>query len=259
MKIRRLRFRCWFAPWNLRQKVPRPGRRSSQGQRFKLELLEDRLVPAPVTFPVQPSVYIQTSGPQRPATIGDWYTTATSASADRAHYVYVDVTAAMITAGGGSVTITVNDAESTAGAGPNDEVANASDPTRFSLLAADRATVLSTTTLASGTANGTAVVFTVNAAGTYYVKSEDGAQVISGNATVGLNDDDNGFTVTVSQSGGLIGAYQVSYQQDIAGTRTFFFLVGPGTPSLFLRNFDLDGPGGVSALTYTRPGGGTIA
>src|SRR5207244_10451303 len=123
----------------------------------------------------------------------------------------------------------------------------------------DRATVLSATTLTSGTANGTAVVFTVTTAGTYYVKSEDGAQVISGNATVGLNDDDNGWTVTVSQSGGLMGAYQASYQQDTAGTRNFFFLVGPGTPSLFLRNFDFDAPGGVSALTYIRPGGGTVA
>jgi hypothetical protein len=219
------------------------------------EPLEPRRLFA-VTFPSTAGLEFQTNGPQRPPTIGDWYTTATSASTDRAHYALIEVTPEMLAAGGGTVGITVNDAESCDDPGLLDEVNNASDPTRFQLMAADRATVLASTTLPSGTANATPVNFSVTTPGTYYVQSVTGAGPISGDNTPGLNDDDNSYSITVSQNGGLLGQYQATFQPTgPADDATLYFIVGPGTTGLFLRNFDLDG----APVTYTRPSGGTIA
>ncbi len=221
-----------------------------------LESCEDRILCDASLFPVTAPVYLQTSGQSAGATIGDWYTASETSSTDRAHYIAVEVTDAMLTAGGGSVGITVNDADTAPGG--NDEVRGARDPARFTLLAADRATVASAAvTVPNTAADGTNVTFNVTAAGIYYVKAETGARPISGDATVGNNDDDNSYTISVSQSGGALGSYQSSYQQSVAGTREFYFFVGPGTSSLYLRNFDVDG--GASAITYVRPNGTTVA
>jgi len=222
---------------------------------FGIERLEDRQLFAAVTFPSSPGLEFQTNGPSRPPSIGDWYTTAASASVDRAHYALIEVTADMLTAGGGTVTITVNDAESSAGAGPLDEVQGTEDPTRFRLLSSDRVTPLFSTTVASGSANATAVTFSVTAVGTYFVESVTGALPLSGDATADLNDDDNAYTITISQSGGLLGQYQAAFQQTALGDRDLFFVVGPGTTSLFLRIFHH----AAATVTYTRPSGATIA
>jgi uncharacterized repeat protein (TIGR01451 family) len=217
-----------------------------------------------VLFPTTANVSFQTSGRERAPTIGDWYTTRTSASTDRLHRIEVEITATQLAACGGSCTITIGDADSTAGPGPYDEVLNAGDPTRFQLRAADGVTVLQSTTVASGAPNGTNVLFSVNAVGRYQITSETGAFPISGNATVGLNDDDNSFTVDVpfagGTGGGLVGDIQTSWQQNSGGSLTFplYFFVGPSTANttLQLRNFDLDT--GATSVVYQRPGGANV-
>ena len=218
------------------------------------EALENRQLFAAVTFPSAPGLEFQTNGQARDEFIGDWYTTANSASTDRAHYVLVQVTQTMLDLGSGTVTITVNDAESTDGPGRLDEVQNAQDPTRFQLLTSDRATVLSSTVVPGGSPNATDVVFSVTTPGTYYVQSVTGALPISGDATPGLNDDDNAYAVTVSQDGGLVGQFQATFQPTTTDDIVLFFIVGPSQDDLFLRNFDLDG----ATITYRRPGGGVI-
>ena len=209
------------------------------------------------TFPSTTGLSFQTSGPSRAATVGDWYTTSGSNSTDRRHRFVINVPSSALT--NGSVTITINDAESTAGAGSIvDEVLGTSDPTRFELRAADGTTVLQSQTVSSGSQHGTKVNFTVTQPGNYQVTSVTGAGPISGNTIADLNDDDNGFSIT-APDGVLIGALQSTAQQDTGSTITaqpFYFLVGPGTSSLYLRNFDLDNGG---SLTYIRPSGTTIA
>ncbi|MBD1889535.1 SdrD B-like domain-containing protein [Coleofasciculus sp. FACHB-SPT9] len=240
---------------------------------------------AQTTFPSVPGLNFQTSGRQRCANVGDWYTTngltpcsPTSAtpttSTDKIHRISVSITPAMIAAGGGSVTITVEDAESN---GALDEVNDADigtlicpptgattcDPTRFQLRDATgnllQSQVIGTNT-GTNAANNTSVVFTVNQPDTYQVTSETGAEPIFGNNATNLNDDDNTFKVIVSQSGGLVGNFQGTVQQNTEDNLTipFYFLLGPtsnGTSNLFLRNFDLDNGGTV---TYIRPNGSSI-
>lgn len=218
------------------------------------------------TFPTQAHLRFQTSGPSRAATIGDWYTTSTSGSTDRRHRFAVNVTAEMLAAG--NVTVTVNDAESNGALDEVDGVADAtsattSDPTRFELRAPDGVTVLAGRTFPTGSPNGSSATFTITPAmgpGTYQVTSVTGALPISGVSTPGLNDDDNTFTLNVV--GGsldiLVGSLQGTFQHDSAGTlqASFYFLVGPGTGTLALRNFDGDGGGTVA---YRRPNGSTVA
>lgn len=214
-------------------------------------------------FPAN-NIVFQTSGRARPATIGDWYTSNDTSSTDRIHRFMIEITPAQLAAGGGSITITVQDAESTAGTGPTDEVTGTSDPTRFQLRAANGTTVLQTRTFPSGSANGSTASFTVTAAGTYQLTSETGSTPISGTTTADLNDDDNAFRINVPFSGGTsgggIGVFQSSFQQDTGGNLTvgLYFLVGPGTTSLQLRNFDIDNCAGC-AVTYTRPSGANTA
>lgn len=215
------------------------------------------------TLPAQPNVVFQTSARGRAPSVGDWYTTATSSSTDRMHRFVVDVTQAMLTANGGSVSITVNDAECN---GALDEVdggaigtfsATSSDPTRFELRTGDGVTVLQSQTFPTGSPNGQTATFTVTAPGSYQVTSVTGGFPISGDATANLNNDDNTFSLTVPATGVFIGQYQSTLVQQTAAamTMTFYFLVPPGTPSLLLRNFDLDGDGPV---IYTKPDGTTI-
>ncbi|MBW4647660.1 MAG: carboxypeptidase regulatory-like domain-containing protein [Kastovskya adunca ATA6-11-RM4] len=228
---------------------------------------------AQTVFPSVNGLNFQTSGPSRAPTVGDWYTTATSASTDRIHRISVSITPAMLAAGGGSVTITVQDAESN---GALDEIdnqaignrscppASSCDPTRFELRAADGTTILPSQTVGTATGtgapDGTTVVFTVTTPGTYQVTSETGALPIFANNANNLNNDDNTFRVVVSQSGGLVGNFQGTVQQNTGENLTipFYFLVGPtanGTSNLFLRNFDLDNGGTV---TYIPPTGGVV-
>lgn len=232
-------------------------------------------VQAQAVLPSVGGLNFQTSGPSRGPNIGDWYTTATSASPDRVHRVFINITEADLA--GGPVTLSIEDAESN---GAQDEVngavfgtsitctvaANNCDPTRFSLLSpagAPLSTVIvgfprpgQVTDLPGG--NGTTITFpAITTPGTYQITSETGALPIFGDATAALNDDDNTFIVRLT--GGspdiLIGQFQGTVQQNTGASQTFpfFFLVGPGTGGLFLRNFDLDTGG---TLTYTSPPGG---
>ena len=229
------------------------------GRKPALEPLDERIVPAAYTFPSSDTLFFQTSGRERGATIGDWYTTKTSASTDRVHRISIEITAAQLAASGGSVTVTVNDGESTDGPNANDESFNGGDPTRFQLLGTDGKTVIDSKIFAANSPDGQNYTFTaITKAGVYTLTSEDGAFPISGDATVGLNDDDNAFSVTVSNDGGggergLIGYTQATFQQTTQTTRSFNFFVGNATPGLFLRNFDLDN--GVSRVFYTDPTG----
>jgi len=217
-----------------------------------------------VVYPTNPGMYYQTNGRNDPPSIGDWYTTTASGSTDPLHRIVVEITAPQLAACGGICTITIQDAESTAGPGPLDEISGASDPTRFRLLAADGVTVLQTQIVAGGSPNGTNVTFTVNAVGWYQITSETGPFLISEIPGTGRNNDDNGFRIDVPFAGGLTGGFVGDRQTTLerggagTGTLTLYFLVGPaaGTTTLQLRNFDQDGGTGVA---YTRPAGGTVA
>lgn len=217
------------------------------------------------TFPFTANVDYQTGGCRRAATIGDWYTAATSASTLRYHEFLVEVTPAMAPA-----TVAILDAESTAGAGPNDEVFNASDPTRFELRSSDGVTLLAGTTVPAGSANGTDVTFSGIAAGSYRIRSYTGSDQVPGLATgaycdqaVGDNDDDSAFRIQVNGAAvidGFVGALQASIQQQSGVPLLYqsYFLVGPAATdsTLALRNFDLDS-GGV--VNYNRPPNGAGA
>lgn len=217
-----------------------------------------------VDLPSVNGLQFQTSGPKRCATIGDWYTTdgsganctaTTTTSTDKKHRFNVGITQEMINAAGGTVNITILDAESTAGGG--DEVQGTSDPTRFQLYNS-AGTLLNSRIVLSGSPDGTNIVFSVNSPGTYQVTSETGARFISGDSSTTLNDDDNTFRIRVPDAGaspelqGLIGQFQGTMQQNTASDLSFktYFLVGPGTNALKLRNFDLDGK---ASLVYRNP------
>lgn len=216
-----------------------------------------------VVYPTNANMYYQTNGRSDPATIGDWYTTTASGSTDDIHRIVFEITIAQLASCGGTCTITVQDADTTPGAGPLDETAGPAEPARFQLRTGDGVTTLQSTTVVAGAANGTNVTFTVNAVGWYQITSETGDFPINGIGTANRNDDDNGFRIDVpfagGLTGGLVGDRQTTFERDTAtGTLTMYFLVGPaaGTTTLSLRNFDQDAGTGV---TYTRPGGGTVA
>ena len=222
-------------------------------------------------LPSVTGLQFQTSGPNRCANIGDWYTTDgagtapncntnATTSTDKIHRFNIDITQEMIDAAGGAVNITILDAESNGGGG--DEVFNTPDPTRFRLLDSS-GNQLDSRTVASGSSDGTSVNFSVSSAGTYQITSETGARFINGNNNTGLNDDDNTFTIRVPDAGtdsrlqAQIGQFQGTMQQNTAGDISFslYFLVGPGTDALRLRNFDLDGR---TTLTYRNPSGNSV-
>ena len=209
-------------------------------------------------LPSVDNLLFQTSGSNRCGHIGDWYTTngsgntpncnTDSLSTDKKHRFSLDITQEMLDASGGSIDITIIDAESTLGSGDVDEVTGASDPTRFELVAPN-GTILDSQIVPSGSPDNTSIVFTASVAGTYQVTSETGARFINGDDTIELNDDDNSFAIelpdvgTSSELQGLVGQFQGTMQHNAPGRLTFdtYFLVGPGTNSLELRNFDLDG------------------
>lgn len=232
-------------------------------------------------LPSTNGLQLQTSGPNRCANVGDWYTTdgtgnapncngtaTTNPNTEKIHRFYIDITEEMLDAAGGTVNITILDAESK---GNSDEVqGSASDPTRFRLLDSAGTTILDTKTTDSNSPDGTSLDFSVNSAGTYQITSETGARFINGNSDTTLNDDDNTFTIQIPDGAtpelqSLIGQFQGTMQQNTGSNKNylFYFLVGPGTGSLYLRNFDLDNrgtltyrdPTGTSRGTATRSGG----
>lgn len=226
--------------------------------------IHPKSVQAQTTLPSFPGLNFQTSACTRGPNIGDWYTTQTSASTDRVHRFFVSITAADIAAAGGAAVISVQDAESN---GPDvgtlfDEVDGAAigsaggtpDPTRFQLLGPD-GSVLSDQTVPSGSASGTTLAFpAITAPGVYTVTSQTGSTPLDCSGPANLNDDDNGFRIVVPITDLLIGQFQGTFQQNTGATATIplFFLVGPGTGGLRLRNFDADGG---FTVDYTRPSG----
>ncbi len=213
-------------------------------------------------LPSQPTAELQTSGRSRPPGVGDWYTTATSASTDRVHRILVEVSQALLDANGGVVNVQVLDAEN---AGTNDETIGALDPTQFELRFASGAVASAAQIAPTGSLDGTILTFPITAPGSYQLISVDGAFPISGDATVGLNDDDNSFTVSIPGNTTLIGQFQgcFSSSRSLPGpfNLNFSFLVGPGQANLRLRNFDLDrnATTGNPTVSYVRPSGATIA
>ena len=219
------------------------------------------------TFPSDSRVEFQTSGCQRPATVGDWYTS--SATSSTVHYgdFFLEVTETMAPA-----TVEILDADSTDGAGSLcDEVdgtgcdgtaSGTGDPTRFELRSGDGAALLQGVTVPSGSANGTSVSFSGLAVGLYRIRSYTGSDEIDGascgtNATAD-NNDDNSFQVRVNGNAaidGLLGFLQTTYQQETGSSIDYqmYFIVGPAlaNSTLALRNFDLDG--GASGTVYNRP------
>ena len=216
------------------------------------------------TVPSTPNLVFQTSGRERGADIGDWYTTKSSASADRVHRFTIEVTQEQLADAGGSVTLTVNNPKSHVGI---DEVGGgASDPTRFAVCSArctpgntSDATVLKRQTFNSASPDTATFTYTFTSAGTYQLTSETGAFYISGDATVNLNDDDNSYTFSMSSGSFplVVGQYQSSIQQSVQQTINLYFFVPVGAAGpLQLRNFDVDSNASIS---YVRPDGTTVA
>ncbi len=223
-----------------------------------------------VELPSVAGLRFQTSGPNRCANIGDWYTTdgtgstpncnTSATSTDKIHRFNIDITQEMIDAGGGNVNITILDAESE---GNLDEVRGTSDPTRFQLFD-ESGVLLDSKTTTSNSGNGTNLVFSVSSAGTYQITSETGARFINGNNDTTLNDDDNTFSIQIPDAGAapelqsLIGQFQGTMQQNTGNRLSFdlYFLVGPGTNALKLRNFDVDN--NLTSLVYRNPSGASV-
>lgn len=211
----------------------------------------------------------------------------TNPAANRLHRFVIAVTQNDLAASGGSVTISVEDAGT---GGSLDEVdgspipfgpaAPVYDPTRFRLLDSSGA-VIGTQTLTPQT-NSTDIGRTIQfppitQPGVYTVTSETGEYALAGYSgpfNLTLNNDDNGFRIIVSGVQELlIGQFQGTFQNNqvlAAQTFNFYFLVGPGTSDLLLRNFDLDSsnapinPGGENnTITYSSPTttgiGGTVS
>ncbi len=221
-------------------------------------LLGQKPVLAQTTLPTDSTVItFQTSGSARAPGIGDWYTTATSNSTVRRHEFFINVTAEDLAASNGQLVITVNDPASSPGS-TFDEVnpaTNVPDPTRFQLLGPG-GVVLDDRPIPSGGSNAPINFQPITAPGVYTVTSQTG----DGTGVVATNDDDNGFTISAPISNLLIGQVRGTFQNPPPpGARDvrFFFLVGPGTDSLFLRNFDLDVPADTASVFYTSPGGVT--
>src|SRR5689334_16142029 len=63
-----------------------------------------------ITIPnnIEPQLYYQTSGRERGPTVGDWYTTKTSASTDRKHRISIIVPSTINPST--TLTVTINDA-----------------------------------------------------------------------------------------------------------------------------------------------------
>ena len=217
------------------------------------------------TVPSTPTLFFQTGGRERPAIVGDWYTTKDSGSTDRVHRFAVEVTQEQLTDAGGSVTLTVNSPKSFAGG--NDEITGTSDPTRFSICTAlcvpgnpSDPRILKQQTFNTNSPDTATFTYTFTSAGTYQLTSETGAFPISGDAAEGLNNDDNSFTFSVSSGSFplLIGQYQSSVQQSVQQAITPYFFVPVGTAGpLQLRNFDVDG--NASSISYIRPDGTTVS
>jgi len=198
---------------------------------------------------------------------------------ERLHRSFISVTPEDL-AVSGSVTITVLDAESN---GALDQV-NASDPgavtctagnpqncdpTRFTLRTfgtnGTDGVVLSTVTVPAATANGFQIDFpAITTPGVYVVTSETGDLFINGGTAAVLNDDQNSFEIQVAGGAAdiLLGQFRGSLEfapgaPGNGRTLTFplYFLTGPGTSDLFLRNFDLDGPANQSVQYVSPPGG----
>ncbi|WP_272976536.1 DUF11 domain-containing protein [Deinococcus geothermalis] len=215
-------------------------------------------------FPVSANVYFQTSGRERAPTIGDWYTSKTSGSTTRFHRFDITITQDQLELAGGKVSLTVNDAESTAGG--NDEVnGTSSDPTRFTLRSAGATTpdsggsLLKQQTYPPGIANGQTFTYDFDTPGKYVLFSETGAYPISGDATVALNDDDNSFTFTLGTAdfSPVLAEYQSTIQASSTASFDAYFYVAPGTAGpLYLRNFDLDSG---ATVKYYRPDGTSVS
>ncbi|MDX2232687.1 MAG: hypothetical protein NW220_23860 [Leptolyngbyaceae cyanobacterium bins.349] len=133
------------------------------------------------------------------------------------------------------------------------------DPSRFTLVGPGGATLgqltYNVTAIAADGQND--LLGTITAPGVYQVISESGALPILGNPSSVLNDDDNGFRIqVVGVSDLLIGQFQGTLQQNSGGSINLrlYALVGPGTGSLFFRNFDIDN--GAAGLNYISPPGG---
>lgn len=206
------------------------------------------------TFPSDARVEFQTSGCQRPATVGDWYTS--SATASTAHYgdFFLEVTETMAPA-----TVEILDAESD---GAMDEITGSDDPTRFELRNADGSLLLQAQNFPAGSADGSIATFAGLGVGLYRIRSYDGSDAIAG-AACGTgasddNNDDNSFRVRVNGNAaidGLLGFLQTSYQQETGGDINYqmYFIAGPAlaNSTLAARNFDLDG--GADDTMYNRP------
>jgi uncharacterized repeat protein (TIGR01451 family) len=200
----------------------------------------------------------------------------------RAHRIVINVTPEDLLAG--PVTVTVIDASSngpldeaqdytgvdnagtvtggTGGAGGGERVnepltcvtlAQGCDPTRFTLLGPQNQIISQqiSTLGAGGTvsgAPGTNIAFpAITTPGVYTIVSETGGIVV-GDTSIALNNDDNAFQLQVSGGSNnlLLGQFQGSLQNQVQEIPQldFFFFVPPGTGTLQLRNFDLDGGAG---------------
>ncbi len=206
----------------------------------------------------------------------------TNPTSNKLHRFLINVTPDDLARSGGAVTVIINDA-GTCGLldevdgflnggniGSNPPTPNC-DPTRFRLLAPSGTIIgeISLTTaqnLASLGVSQNLGLGTITAPGVYTVTSETGEYPINGFTgpfNPQFNNDDNGFQITVNGVQDLlIGQFQGTFQNRVFPSPpiNFFFLVGPGTTNVFIRNFDLDNDGTISYASPTAAGiAGTVS
>lgn len=213
-----------------------------------------------------PDCWFQTNGREVAAAEGDWYTSKLTAIADHRHLfrIVVPPEAAL------PVKVRVRDAESKHffdRPDDADEVLNAFDPTRFTLEHEDPTRpVLARQTFPTNSPDGSVFEATIAVPGTYRLTSETGAFSLSGDATPGLNDDQNAFRIEVFPEGPDLPepGHEVGIeftQATITCTRpttrplALAYTVPEGAEVTTLRNFDLEVGGDrvTGPLTYTSP------
>lgn len=242
------------------------------------------LGPASAAFGIQipnpgSEMFLQTSGPNAPITIGDFY--SSPAGGDTDHVFILRVPSDW--PAGVSVTVALYDPEL---AGPDpvapralDEIRSAADSSTFRLESPSGSTVASATYSNSST-NGLWVELAtfdpgVTGTGTYELHvtvsddddnswrvaaSHDPDCVVGGSCASALLENGNETDTAPGGSATLaMGVLRTSYQHDgltVPVCVDHAFFVGPATPRpLLAHNFDMDGAGSV---VYTSPGGGSV-
>lgn len=216
------------------------------------------LVLAQIELPPAGSVaFIQTSGPNTPLNIGDWYSNAGQGNRPHSFRIFVPCTVASTQV----FTVELFDPEVFTGTVAIDEVRGTPDSATFELRAPDNTVIASTTYPPSNATNDQFVLFTT------FTTNSSGCGTYTLLVSTGNNDDnawrlritpDNPDGVPGSGDELLLASFEASFQHASSGCQNFNFFV-PVTPSIRLNNFDMDFPNLTATVRYNLPGGNSLA